>query len=88
MMSHMSLAECCRSEEVKSSPYCPESDGLVERLNNTILNTSSKFVLRNQQIGIDGSLHLWHTKQQMSPGYSTFQLLCRRDAVIPVDNEF
>ena len=88
------IKEICRAmgiTKVRTSPYHPESDGLVERLNRTLLSMLSKYVADkpsdwDQWLGL--VVMAYRTAKHSSTGFSPFQLLYGRDSVTPADVEF
>ena len=76
-------------KKVRTSPYHPQADGLVERLNRTLLQ-----MLSTADRASDWDHHLdtvafaYRTSVQPSIGLSPFQLLYGRQACQPANLEF
>ena len=74
--------------KVRTSPYLPQSDGLVERLNRTILGILSKYVddhPNDWDMYLDTVLAAYRTSVHNSTGFSPFQLIYGRQPRLPVD---
>ena len=85
------MREVCRLLQIKktrTTPYHPQSDGLVERFNRTLINmlaatvhdhpTQWKSHLKKMCMAYNTSVH-------PSTGFSPFYLMFGRDAKLPVD---
>ena len=88
------IRELCRMlgiHKVRTSPYHPEADGLVERLNRTFLNILAKYVgdkPEDWDLWLSTAAFAYRSAKQASTGFSPFQLLYGRDPVEPVDWQF
>lgn len=78
-------------QKVRTSPYHPESDGLVERLNRTLLQMLSKFVSDKPgdwDLWLSQILFAYRVAVQSSTSFTPFELLYGRKPSIPADHEF
>ena len=78
-------------KKVRTSPYHPQSDGLVERLNRTLLQMLSKYVsdsATDWDLWLNSLLGAYRTSRHASTGFSPFTLLYGRDARFPADVSF
>ena len=86
-----SLCKRLGIEKTRTSPYRPESDGMVERFNRTLKDMSSKFI---QPHGSDWDDHLasitfaYNTSKHSVTGFTPFFLVHGREARLPVDELF
>jgi len=85
------MAEVCKLLQIhktRTTPYHPQSDGLVERFNRTMLAMLSTCAKGNP---LDWERHVrkvcmaYNTSVQASTGYTPFFLMFGRQARIPVD---
>ena len=85
------LAQVCKLlsiEKTRTTPYHPQSDGLIERYNRTLLQMLSTCT---EQHPLDWEYHLqkvcmaYNTSKQATTGYSPFFLMFGREARLPVD---
>lgn len=83
--------ELCRLLQInksRTSPYHPQTDGLIERFNCTLLSMLSLFVDDNQT-NWDGLLPYvmmaYHSNIQASTGFTPYKVLFGREMVLPVD---
>jgi hypothetical protein len=83
--------EMCRIlgiEKTRTSPYRPQSDGMVERLNRTIENMLASFVSQNQK---DWDEHLpllmlaYRSAQHEATGVSPCKMMLGRHVSLPAD---
>ena len=88
------MKETCQLLEVqktRTSPYHPQSDGLIERFNHTLLNMLSIAAAKNER---DWDLHVpllmvaYRTIMQVSTGCTPFYLMFGREARLPADVMF
>jgi len=73
------------------SPYHPQANGLVERLNRTIKDSINKYVQHDITMWdhhLSGVLFGYRALKQASTGYSPMFLLYGREARLPIDLEF
>ncbi|KAL5494279.1 hypothetical protein EMCRGX_G015577 [Ephydatia muelleri] len=74
--------------KTRTTPYHPQSDGLVERFNRTLLNLLSQAASENEQ---EWDLHIlmvmlaYRTSVQESTGCTPFYLMFGREARLPAD---
>ena len=76
-VSHF-LFSMTKTEHRISSAYHPQSNGLVERFNQTIHRSLVKVVNENQtdwDIKLEGVLFAFRTSQQKSTGLTPFELM-------------
>jgi len=79
-----------KTEHRISSAYHPQTNGLVERFNQTLQRSLVKLVNNNQtnwDEKLDGVLFAYWTAQQKSTQASPFELMCCRKAVLPIEAE-
>ncbi len=85
------VQEVCRVLHIcksRTTPYHPQSDGLVERLNRTLLSMLATTVHGNPG---DWECHLpklcmaYNTSEQPTTGYAPFSLMFGQKARIPLD---
>ena len=78
-------------QKTRTSPYHPQSDGLIERFNRTLLNMLSIAAAENER---DWDLHVpllmvaYRTSMQESTGCTPFYLMFGREARHPADVMF
>ncbi|GFS63194.1 hypothetical protein TNCV_1496361 [Trichonephila clavipes] len=82
------VCELLGIDKTKTTPLHPQSDGMVERFNRTILNNLSLMVSKNQQ-GWDQKVPLfllaYRSAVHETTGYSPSQMLFGRDLRLPCD---
>jgi len=75
--------------KVNTSAYHPQTDGLVERFNNTLLNIIRSYIENESHINlvdhIKGLLFSYRTAVHPSTGFTPFFLLYNRHPVLPID---
>ncbi|KAL5509722.1 hypothetical protein EMCRGX_G005140 [Ephydatia muelleri] len=85
------LKEVCQLLGVKktrTTPYHPQSDGLVERFNRTLLDMLSMAVKddeRDWDLLLPTLLFAYRTSRHVTTGVTPFQLMYGRDARLPED---
>ena len=78
-------------EKTHTSPYRPQSDGMVERFNRTLKDMVAKYI---KPCGSDWDEHItalafaYNTSKHSVTGYSPFFLIHGREARLPVDELF
>ena len=91
--SHVFQELCARLgiEKTRTSPYRPQSDGMVERFNRTLKDMVAKYI---KPCGSDWDEHItalafaYNTSKHSVTGYSPFFLVHGREARLPVDELF
>jgi hypothetical protein len=69
-----------------SSPYHPQTNGMVERLNRTLCESLAKVKGTDDwDIHIPAVLMAYRTKRHATTGYTPFQLLYGRQATLPIE---
>ena len=74
-----------------SSPFRPQSQGIVERLNHTIAEMLSMYVNSDQKNWAEVLPYIifaWNTSRHEATGFTPFFLMYNREAEIPTDLEF
>ncbi len=78
----------CGATKLNTSPYHPQTDGLVERFNKTLPTILSMYVQKNQRDWdeyLPYALFSYRTSIHESARDSPFFLLYGRDARLPID---
>ena len=76
-------------EHIKSTPFCPTSNGLIEKFNGTIKNIIAKYSRDSKQswdLAVPQSLAAYRFSVNSSTGYSPHYLAYLRDPLMPLDN--
>ncbi len=82
------LCERFKIDKTRTTPFHPQSDGMIERFNRTLEEMLSKVVAATQT---DWDLHLslamlaYRTSTHESTGYSPSMMMLGREAELPVD---
>ena len=74
--------------KTRTTPYHPQSDGLVEQFNRTLLNMLSIFCKDNEttwDLQLPYVMMAYRTSVQESTGATPFSLMFGREAKLPVD---
>ncbi|GFX98093.1 retrovirus-related Pol polyprotein from transposon 412 [Trichonephila clavipes] len=82
------VCELLGMDKTKTTPLHPQSDGMVERFNRTILNNLSLMVSKNQQDWdqkVPLFLLAYRSAVHETTGYSPSQMLFGRDLRLPCD---
>uniref|UniRef100_A0A3B1K7E5 Integrase catalytic domain-containing protein n=1 Tax=Astyanax mexicanus TaxID=7994 RepID=A0A3B1K7E5_ASTMX len=88
--SHL-FSELCRllnMHKSRTSPYRPQSDGLIERFNRTLLSMLSLFVDANQQDWdalLPFVMMAYRSSVHASTGFTPYRVLFGHEIVLPVD---
>ena len=83
--------ELCRLLDIKktrTSPYHPQSDGLIERFNRTLLSMLSLFVDDNQtnwDFLLPYVMMAYRSSVHTSTGFTPYKVLFGQEIVLPVD---
>jgi hypothetical protein len=81
------LCEKFLIKHIFSSPYHPQTNGMVERLNRTLCNSLAKVKEKEEDwdIHIPAVLFAYRTKRHATTGYTPFQLVYGRQAILPIE---
>ena len=74
--------------KINTSSYHPQTDGLTERFNRTLINIISKYVDRNQDDWdnhLQLALYAYRTAVHSSTQFSPFELVFGRLPTLPID---
>lgn len=83
--------ELCRLLEInktRTSPYRPQSDGLIERFNKTLLSMLSLFVDKNQQNWdslLPYVMMAYRSSVHATTGFTPYKVVFGKEMVLPVD---
>ena len=82
------ICELCNTRKINTTPYHPQTDGLVEAYNKTLVNTISAYVGKG---GKDWDTYLpyavfaYNSSEQRSTKQTPFFLLYGREPQLPID---
>jgi hypothetical protein len=82
------ICKCLGIHKTRTTPYHPQSDGLVERFNRTLLNMLTTTMAGHPGTWEDHTqkvLLAYNTSTQSTTGFSPFFLMFGREARLPVD---
>ena len=88
------IRELCKMlniQKTRTTPYHPQSDGLVERMNRTLLEMLAKYTQSDPttwDIWLPTLLFAYRAAEQPSTGFSPFKLLYGREPVLPIDLDY
>ena len=87
---NQALFEMCGTDHRISSAYHPQTNGLDERMNQTLKGAIVKFVNENQDdwdIHVKSVLFAYRTSKHASTKYTPFELMFGRAPVLPIELE-
>ena len=82
------LCILCGSHKTRTTPYHPESDGLVERFNRTLLMMLAMFASKNQEDWDDllpTVMMTYRSSVHESTGFSPYRLMFGEECTLPMD---
>ena len=81
------LCEKFLIKHIFSSPYHPQTNGMVERLNRTLCNSLAKVTenIEDWDLNISAVLFAYRTKRHTTTGYTPFHLVYGRQAILPIE---
>lgn len=81
------LCERFLIKHIFSSPYHPQTNGMVERLNRTLCNSLAKVTESTEDwdIHIPAILFAYRTKRHATTSYTPFHLVYGRQAILPIE---
>ena len=85
------IQKCLGIERVNTTAYHPQTDGLTERCNRTLVNMLAKFVNRDQDdwdVLLPYMLFAYNTSKHATTHYTPFFLVHGREATLPIDVSF
>ena len=74
-------------KHIFSSPYHPQTNRIVERLNKTLCSSLAKVKEKDEDwnIHISAILFAYRTKRYATTGYTPFQLVYECQAILPIE---
>ena len=82
------LCILCGSHKTRTTPYHPESDGLVERFNRTLLMMLAMFASKNREDWDDllpAVMMAYRSSVHESTGFSPYRLMFGEECTLPMD---
>ena len=82
------LCILCGSHKTRTTPYHPESDGLVERFNRTLLMMLAMFACKNREDWDDllpAVMMAYRSSVHESTGFSPYRLMFGEECTLPMD---
>ena len=82
------LCILCGSHKTRTTPYYPESDGLVERFNRTLLMMLAMFASKNREDWDDllpAVMMAYRSSVHESTGFSPYRLMFGEECTLPMD---
>ena len=82
------LCILCGSHKTRTTPYHPESDGLVERFNRTLLMMLAMFAGKNREDWDDllpAVMMVYRSSIHESTGFSPYRLMFGEECTLPMD---
>ena len=86
--SMQELCILCGSHKTRTTPYHPESDGLVERFNRTLLMMLAMFAGKNREDWDDllpAVMMAYRSSVHESTGFSPYRLMFGEECTLPMD---
>ena len=84
----LELCILCGSHKTRTTPYHPESDGMVERFNRTLLMMLAMFAGKNQDDWDDllpAVMMAYRSSVHESTGFSPYRLMFGEECTLPMD---
>ena len=82
------LCILCGSHKTRTTPYHPESDGLVERFNRTLLMMLAMFASKNREDWDDllpAVMMVYRSSVHETTGFSPYRLMFGEECTLPMD---